>query len=263
MRASSYSIAIALFLAVCLSTASADPATERGAKIARDAKQRDLGFGDYAVLLTMTLKSADGRESMRKLRARNLEVAGDGDKTLLIFDEPKDLDGTALLTYAHRGRDDDRWLYVPSIKRVKRITSNNQSGPFMGSEFTYEDLGSVEVENYTYRFVREGTVGTEKTFVFERYPVHKNSGYGRQVVTLDQSAYRVLTIEFFDLKNAPLKTFTASGYRKYANKYWKAARFVMVNQQTGKSTTLDFQGYKFGNGFNPDDFDPKSLESVQ
>ncbi len=250
-------------LSLLAMVASADPLAQRGEQIARESKQRDVGFGDYTVQFVMTLKSTDGRESLRKLRARNLEVPGDGDKTLLIFDEPKDVAGTALLTYAHRTGDDDRWLFLPSIKRVKRINSNNQSGPFMGSEFAYEDLGSVEIEKYTYRFVQEGSSGPEKTFVFERYPVNKDSGYSRQVVTLDQSAYRMLTIEFYDLKNTLLKTLTASGYSQHANKYWRAGRYVMVNQQTGKSTTLDFQGYKFGTGLKTDDFDPKSLESVQ
>lgn len=258
-------LALAAFIAASAwGTATAEETAEaRGEQIAREAKQRDAGFGDYTVQLTMTLRAADGRETLRKLRAKSLEVPGDGDKTMLVFDEPKDVRGAALLTHAHRSQDDDRWLFLPALKRVKRLSSANQSGPFMGSELAYEDLGSVEVEKYTYRFVEEGARDEVKTFVFERYPVNKDSGYNRQVVTLDQSEYRLLQVDYFDRKNALLKTLTASEYQKHGDRYWKAGRYAVINHQTGKSTTLDFQDYRFKTGLTGDDLDPKSLEAVR
>ena len=96
--------------------------------------------------MVMTLKNRAGKTSRRIIRIKTLESKGDGDKSLSLFDEPADVKGTSMLTYSHGLKPDDQWLYLPALKRVKRINSRNKSGPFMGSEFAFEDLGSQEVE---------------------------------------------------------------------------------------------------------------------
>ena len=79
--------------------------------------------------MKMILKNRAGNTSVRTIRTKTLEVSGDGDKSLSIFDEPADVKGTAMLTYSHGLEPDDQWLYLPAIKRVKRISSRNKSGP--------------------------------------------------------------------------------------------------------------------------------------
>ena len=130
--------------------AGAESPEEKGLAIAREADRRDTGFGDSTANLLMVLRNRHGQESVRNIRVRTLEVEGDGDKSLSIFDNPKDVKGTAFLTFGHKVGDDDQWLYLPALKRVKRISSRNKSGSFMGSEFAYEDISSPEVEKYTY-----------------------------------------------------------------------------------------------------------------
>ena len=139
-----------LFLLLPLAAASETP-EEQGLVIAREADRRDSGFGDFTANMRMVLKNRHGQESIRLIRIKTLEVADDGDKSLSIFDNPKDVKGTAFLTHSHKTGDDDQWLYLPALKRVKRISSRNKSGSFMGSEFSYEDIASQEVEKYTYR----------------------------------------------------------------------------------------------------------------
>ena len=117
-------------------------------KISTDAYNYDKGFGDFTSDSKMTLRNKQGEETIRNFRGKTLEVDGDGDKTLFIFDSPKDVKGTATLTFTHKLDPDDQWLYLPALKRVKRITSDNRSGSFVGSEFAYEDLGSQELEKY-------------------------------------------------------------------------------------------------------------------
>ena len=127
---------------------------QKGLLIATESERRDNGFGDHSSDMTMTLRNQHGDEVTRYLRINTLEVVGDGDKSLTIFDRPADIKGTALLTFSHKKGPDDQWLYLPALKRVKRISSGNKSGAFMGSEFAYEDLSSQEVEKYTYKFSR-------------------------------------------------------------------------------------------------------------
>lgn len=238
-------------------------AEERGLQIAQEADRRDQGFVDSQADMVMTLRNRQGEESVRDLRVKVLEVQGDGDKSLTIFDEPRDVKGTALLTFAHGVEPDDQWLYLPALKRVKRIASKNKSGPFMGSEFAYEDIGSQEVEKYTYKYLRDDTLDGKAAFVIERYPVDENSGYTRQVLWMDQAEYIPLKIDFYDRKNDLLKTLVFGGYKKYLDKHWRADRMHMENHLTGKSTLLEWKNYQFRTGVDEGDFNQNALKRAR
>ena len=124
------------------SGALANSDSEQGLVIATERKARDIGWTTSESTLQMVLRNAQGDESSRQLRIKSLEVHGEGDKGLTIFDQPLDVKGTAFLNHSHVDGADDQWLFLPALKRVKRIASQNKSGPFMGSEFAYEDLSS-------------------------------------------------------------------------------------------------------------------------
>ncbi len=245
-------------------TALAETPEEKGLVIALEAEKRDSGFGDSTSNMKMILRNRHGEESSRDIRIRALEVEGDGDKSLAIFDNPKDVKGTAFLTFSHKHKDDDRWLYLPALKRVKRISSRNKSGSFMGSEFSYEDIASQEVEKYTYKWIRDEIYEGAEYFVSERYPVDKkNSGYTRQVSWMDKKEYRPFKIEYYDRKNSLLKTLTFKGYQKYLQKHWRADEMHMVNHQNGKSTDLYWSDYQFQTGLSDRDFNKNSLKRIR
>ncbi len=253
----------ALLLCLLSFNASAETPEEKGSAIALEAHQRDSGFGDYTHDVKMTLKNKQGQESVREIRSQTLEVENDGDKSLTIFDEPRDVQGTALLSFTHKTGPDDQWLYLPALKRVKRIASDNKSGPFMGSEFAYEDITSQEVDKYTYQYLRDDKLDGMDVFVFERYPRDENSGYTRQVVWLDREHYKERKIEFYDRKNSLLKTLLFGDYQLYKDKFWRAHEMNMENHQTGKSTRLLQSNYQFGVGLTDRDFDQNSLKRAR
>ena len=197
------------------------------------------------------------------MHINTLEVDGDGDKSLTVFDNPRDIKGTAFLSHTHALQPDDQWLYLPALKRVKRIASANKSGSFVGSEFAYEDLTSQEVEKYKYQWLRDETLNGHEVFVIERYPQYENSGYTRQIVWIDKEMYRARKVEFYDRKNELLKTLTISDYAQYLDKFWRPARMEMVNHQTGKETTLVWKNYQFENGFSDRDFDQNTLKRAR
>ena len=236
---------------------------EKGLQIAVESDKRDNGFGDSQSELTMILRNKQGDESTRRISNKTLEVDGDGDKSLVVFNEPRDVKGTAFLSFTHKSGPDDQWLYLPALKRVKRIASDNKSGPFMGSEFAFEDISSQEVEKYTYKFIKDEKMNNMDCYLVERYPVDKNSGYKRQEVWYDQDHYRPMKVVFYDRKNSKLKTLTYESYKQYLSKYWRADKLLMVNHQTGKSTDLLFKGYKFANGFSDSDFNKNSLKRAR
>jgi outer membrane lipoprotein-sorting protein len=250
---------LSLLLLVLITLSGFAQADEKGLSIAKEADKRDTGFVDNTADMLMILMNKQGQTSKRNMRLSTLEQKDDGDKSMVVFDRPRDVKGTALLTYTHKSGSDDQWLYLPALKRVKRIASNNQSGPFMGSEFAYEDLSSQEVEKYTWKFIKDDG----KHFVVERVPTYKNSGYKRQTVWFDKEYYRVMKTEFYDRKNSKLKTLVNSGYKQYKSKFWRPAKMEMVNHQTGKSTVLEWTNYKFGNGLKASDFTQNKLKRAR
>jgi hypothetical protein len=253
----------ALLLCLLPFGASAESPEEKALGIAQEADRRDSGFGSYTNDVKMILKNKQGQESVREIRSKTLEVDGDGDKSLVIFDQPRDVAGTALLSFTHKEGPDDQWLYLPALKRVKRIASDNKSGPFMGSEFAYEDIASQEVEKYTYKYLRDETLDGLDVFVFERYPEDKKSGYTRQIIWLDKEHYKERKIEYYDRKKTLLKTLTFADYQQFRDSFWRAQDMLMVNHQTGKSTRLLQTNYDFAAKLDDRDFDKNSLKRAR
>jgi len=241
----------------------AETPEEKGLAIAQEADRRDSGFSSYTNDVQMILKNKQGQESVREIRSRTLEVTDDGDKSMTIFDKPRDVKGTALLSFTHKTGPDDQWLYLPALKRVKRIASDNKSGPFMGSEFAYEDIASQEVDKYTYKFLRDDTLDGLDVFVFERYPVDKKSGYTRQILWMDTKNYKARKIEYYDRKNSLLKTLVFTDYNLYLDKYYRAHDMYMVNHQKGKSTRLLQTNFNFDVELTDRDFDKNSLKRAR
>ncbi len=246
-----------------------DDPKEKGRQIADEAEARDLGFEDSHATMAMILTNAYGDRSERELRFKTLERPDpdEGDWSLIVFDRPRDVEGTALLTHAHILTPDDQWLYLPSLKRVKRISSANKSGPFMGSEFAFEDFSSTEAGKFDHLWLRDEACPVpdedRMCFVSERRPLYEKSGYTRQIVWTDQTDFQPRKIDYYDRKDALLKTLTFADYQLYLDKHWRAQEFSMINHQTKKATILTWQNYEFKTGLTENDFDTNSLKRVR
>ena len=230
-------------------------AARTGFEVAARADRSDRGFGNSEVELEMVLRNAAGKESRRSLKITTFEVAdeSEGDKSMIVFDSPNDIKGTALLSHANILDPDDQWLFLPALKRVKRISSANKSGPFVGSEFAFEDFTALELNKYDYRYLREEELDGLQTDVIERTPRYENSGYTRQVSWVDKDIYQVRKVEFYDRRGGLLKTLTLNDYRDYDG-VWRSQRMGMVNHQTGKSTDFNYGDYRFDVGLEDGDF---------
>ncbi|TNE38056.1 MAG: outer membrane lipoprotein-sorting protein [Alphaproteobacteria bacterium] len=245
-----------------------DPA-EKGAAIAQATKNMDLGFQDSQATMHMVLTNARGDESTRELRMMTLERRGEdeGNWSLIVFDHPRDIEGTALLTHARILEADDQWMYLPKLGRVKRISSANKAGPFMGSEFAFEDFTAQEPGKFAHTWLRDepcpAPLETVTCHVTERRPLYERSGYTRQVVWSDAVDLQPRQIDYYDRKDALLKTLSLTAYTQYLDQYWRAKDLFMVNHVTGKKTRLAWEDYTFQTGLGEKDFDKSSLEHAR
>lgn len=258
-------LAVATLGLSLISPAYADDAADKGFEIAARSDRSDNGFGSSEVNAVMTLTNAAGNTSTREMYFKTLERESEevGDKSLTVFETPRDVQGTALLSHAKILEADNQWLFLPALKRVKRISSTNKSGPFVGSEFAFEDFTSTELNKYKYRYIGEESLGGMTVDVVERFPLYENSGYARQIAYVDQDVYQVRKIDFYDRKDSLLKTLSFADYREYEGGIWRAHTLDMVNHQTGKSTTLNYSNYQFKTGLADKDFVKGVLKRIR
>jgi hypothetical protein len=253
----------ATLLASVARTANADPAA-KGLEIATKVDVANQGYVGEKSAATLELINAHGDVTKRKMFFELQEGTTDGDKSRAVFEWPADVKGTKLLTWTHKKGDDDRWLYLPAVKRIKRIASSNKSGSFMGSEFAYEDLASQEVEKFTYKYIDEPKLATKDgardTWRTERYPVDKESGYARQVVWTDKEYMNPVKIEYYDRKNELLKVAHFEGYKKMG-KFWRFGSIRVENVQTKKKSVMTWEGRQLGVKLPAENFDSARLEN--
>ena len=247
----------ALFLSLTLSSSLY---ANRGLEIALLSDKNNEGYGDSSSTMTMELISKKGDVVTRELRFKRLEVPEDGDKSIAVFESPRDVKGVAILSYAHKQEADDQWLYLPALKRVKRIASKNKSGPFLGSEFSFEDFSFQEVEKYEYEYVKDESYLGKDCFVIKRIPLDPYSGYTKQLVWIDKEDYLVQKIHHFYRKSFHLKTQTFGEYKQYLGFFWQPHRIEMQNHQNGKGSVLKFEEVFFKQGLTANDFSQNSLK---
>jgi outer membrane lipoprotein-sorting protein len=219
----------------------------------------DEGWGDIETEMRMVLIDPSGRESERKVIKRILEDGNQPDKTMGLFLEPADLRGTVMLTFEQSYDADEQWLYMPSLKRTKKINAENKSGSFLGTEFSWEDISTTELSKYHYKFLRDDG----NAWVIERDPVYKFSGYSKETTWVNKDNYQTTKIEYYDQKNDLLKTLELTEWEQYKGRYWRSRHYEITNFQNHRKTILYMSPYKFGAGIDKATFSSLGLDRIK
>lgn len=255
---------IALLGLICVAQPvfSAVTAEQKGLQIAQQARDKNDGFIGEESSMKMVLITANGQQVVREMEGKVKEGGSDGDRSLLEFQNPKDVKGTKMLTWSYKSKEDDQWLYIPAFRRVKRINSSSKSSSFMGSEFAFEDLGSQEIEKFNYKWLKDDKVNKRPVWVLERVS-KEPSGYSKQIVYMDQKIYNPIKIEYFNLRGELLKTAEFSAYKQYTigkNKVYRSNKIHMKNIQTKKESVFTWNNRVLGKKFPESDFSQSRLK---
>jgi outer membrane lipoprotein-sorting protein len=228
-------------------------------EVAKKSYDRVSGYQSSLSKTTMILKNAQGVENLRKLEIKKIEKES-GDKSLLTFLYPTDLKGTKLLSFEVIGGDDKQWLYLPSLKRIKRISSRNKSGSFMASEFSYEDISSQNYKNYSYSGeATELTKDGVNYFKIERTPIDANSGYSKQVIWINTKTYLPNYGEYYDKQNRLLKKVYFSEYKEIDG-IQRVVKIEIKNVQNQKSSSLSWDEDEIKAGIKGKDLSKRALK---
>jgi len=201
-------------------------------------------------------------QSVRKLTFAGFEGRDRQEKTRVTFTYPPDMKGSSLLTHEHGQEDDDQWLFLPEIKRVKRIASANQSGSFMGSEFAYEDLVVRQLDKYTFNYLGDETVDGKDCYVIERIPRNKNSGYSKVVRWRMKDNLQELKSSYYDRKGDLLKERLMEGHH-LVDGFWRVRQITVTNVQTNKKSMLAFDNVKLKLNLPEREFSVQEFNAAQ
>jgi len=209
---------------------------EQGLAIFREKDRRESGYQDLTVEVEMVLRDRRGTEARRELSLSQLEMAGEGDRLLVVFETPKPIRGTALLSYSHKAAPDDQWLYLPAQRRVKKIASRNKSGPFLSSEFAYEDLALQEVEKFSYTFLGREACG-ERCCPCPTPPGPQRKTNGRvEPKVEDEALHRLHSEGIIEVSDKPVVKDITGEFISPVNQFVRLAKWRLISTTPASSS---------------------------
>jgi outer membrane lipoprotein-sorting protein len=239
---------------------AADPSADE--IIQRSLESFYYGGNTMRARVSMKLINRQGnvREREMTMLRLNLGKSGGDQRYYIYFHGPADVKRTSFLIWKYPAKEDDRWIYVPALNLVKRISADDKRSSFVGSDFTYEDLSSRDLEDETRVFVRKEDLGGRPTYVVESKP--KTPGdYSRRLSWIDQERWLPLKEEYFDARNEPLRTYTAEKVEKIGEQ-WSVTVRTMKNLQSGHRTEVVFRETEYGVDIRSDIFTERYLRDA-
>ena len=245
-------------LLVILSAASAYCLT--GEEIAQNAHDRDTGSTSHA-LMQMDLIDKGGNINSRLVETWKMEDEKELDSLVMVFHKPASVKDTRFLVVENEGRDDDKWIYLPALKKVRRIDSSEGGNSFMGTDFTYDDMETRKVEEDSHDLIKEEKIAGYNCYAIEAASIDPdNSQYSRRISWIDRETWVPVKMELYDKKGNLEKVMTADRIEKVQG-YWTIIKTTMKNVQTGHSTVLSMKKLVYDEKLNPALFTTKFLKT--
>lgn len=235
-----------------------------GEKIVEKAQQAFYYAGkDIQAKVVMKLISRNGKERLRELTMLRLNRGDSGEqKYYMYFHRPADVRQMTFMVWKYVDKNDDRWLYIPSIKLVRRIAANDKNSSFVGSDFSYEDISGREVSEDIHTLKGEEELNGKLVYVVESVPEDEKSAYySRKVSWIDKETFLPLKEEYYDQRGELFKTFTADKIEDVQGIPTITIR-IMANVQNGHRTEVTFTEVKYNVGLKDDLFSERYLRSA-
>ncbi|MFZ4713822.1 MAG: outer membrane lipoprotein-sorting protein [Bacteriovoracaceae bacterium] len=234
-----------------------------GDEVIEIIKKQNKGFGTETSEMVLVLKEGNSVIAERKMKTKNMESEGDiSMKSLMEFTHPMDVKGTKLLSWLQTKEEKSQWVYLPALNKSRRILSSGQNSSFMGSEFTYEDIGGQDTTKHNYKLLSETKDGKDLIWkVEQRSKDSENKDY--QVLTIKKSLSAPTSIEYYNGKKEKMKVSTISDFKMYeVNKkqFHRPNLISMKNLITAKESSFKWEKREFGQSYKDSDFTPQALD---
>ena len=249
-----------LLAAVLLAAYSVDAQTLSGRDIVKKVKDNPDGNTRYAKM-DLVLEKANGSKRERKVESWAMDI-GEDTKTMMFFTYPGDVKGTGFLTwnYDEIGKDDDKWLYMPALKKTRRISgSSSKTDYFMGTDFTYDDMGDRNIDEDDHKLLREEKCNGFDCYVVESVPKDKREIYSKRISWIRKDCFMGLKVEYYDKLGALHRVLNISDIKQVQG-FWTRGKMVMENVQTKHKTVITFSDMKYDLKIDSEMFNVAKLE---
>jgi len=198
--------------------------------------------------LKMILENSRGARRVREISQFKKKTKND-EKEIMFFTSPADVKNTSFMnwSYEKEGKNDSQWIYLPALKKVKRISSGGSSDYFMGSDFTYDDLGDRHPTEDNHKILRNENLNGEKCYVVESTPLDEDYMYSKTITWVSEDKWIGLKKEFYDEDGDLLKILKIQNIQKF-KKYWIITKSEMKNIQKDHKTLMELSGLKINTG---------------
>jgi outer membrane lipoprotein-sorting protein len=249
---------ILLLLSLCVTTSVQATTPNFAREIMTQVYDRADG-DDRSSTMTMTLTNRQGRQRIRTMESFSKDYGHDR-KNIMVFLEPADVKGTMYLSweYENPGREDDKWLYMPALRRDRRISGASRNEYFMGSDFTYDDMGRRHPEKDEQRILGEEVVKGFACWKIECVPLDPAETYTRRIAWVIKETYLVIKAEYHD-KDGLLKTFEALDVHEQDG-FWSVYLCEMINAVTGHKTEMKMDSVRYNTGLDDSLFTVSTLQ---
>ena len=213
---------------------------------------------DQTAILTMTLTNKSGQTRVRKIQQFSKDM-GDVEKSIMFFQSPADVKNTSFMNWSYdNDKADDQWIFLPALKKVKRISSDSKSDYFMGSDFTYDDLGERKVNADDHTLLREETKNGKDCYVVESRSKDENYMYIKTITWIDKATFIGVQKEFYDEDDDLLKILTINDVESIAG-FYVITNSEMKNVQKNHSTNMTLSNVKVNSGISASTFSERMM----
>ena len=230
-----------------------------GLQVIQNVYDRPEG-NDMESELTMSLINSRGDKRVREIKQFSKDM-GDVEKKIMFFKSPADVRNTSFMnwSYDEEGKDDDQWIYLPALKKTKRISSDSKSDSFMGSDFTYDDLGDRHPTADNHKILREEKLSGEDCYVVESLPKDEEYMYSKTITWVIKDKWIGLKRDFYDEDGELLKTLSVKKYEKIKG-YWIQNESEMINIQKDHTTHMILNNIKIDTGISDSKFTERMMK---
>ncbi|NIM99764.1 MAG: outer membrane lipoprotein-sorting protein [candidate division Zixibacteria bacterium] len=223
---------------------------------------------DSSADLKMTLINASGGKRERQLTFASKTDAEDNRKMLLRFLSPGDVAGTGFLSIEYSDRDDDNWLYLPALRKTRRIAGSDKTDKFVGSEFTYEDMDTEDLNAYSYKLVASDTLDGVEAWVIEAIPTDakkiKETAYSKRMLWVDKTHHLWIQVKYYDKEGAYSKVLRATDIRQVpGTDKWRAYVLTMEDVRKGDKSLVEYSDYEIDRGVKDEYFTERYLKRAR
>ena len=223
-----------------------------GKQIVEKAYNRPTG-DDQTSNLTMTLTNKSGSQRVRKIKQFTKDF-GEVEKKIMFFLSPADVKNTSFMNWSYDSdKSDDQWIYLPALKKTKRISSDSKSDYFMGSDFTYDDLGDRKLDDDTHKLLREETINGKPCYVVESVSKDEDYMYSKTVTWIRKDNFIGVKKEFYDEDGELLKILTIKKVEKISG-FWIITHSEMKNVQKNHKTSMVLSNVQVNSGVSASKF---------